>query len=121
MLVGLVVFAVALVFSFVVGVLMFEQFQSASGNYSVTSHQYLYEGLWLVFLVSLSVLGLSLVISGFQKRQHDIVPGPTLYLMGASLLGIALMMTMYGQVLHAVVAAMAGVTLMVIEWYYDVV
>lgn len=122
MLLGLVIAGVGAALSFIVGVLLFDQYQAAaSGGFSVGNHQFLYEGLWLVFFVSLTVLGISLLFSGFNRRQHNVVPGPTLYFMGAALLAIALMMTMYGQVLHAVVAAVAGVTLMIIEWYYDVV
>lgn len=121
-LLGLLIAAAGLGFSYVVGVLLFDQYQSlSSGNYPISTQQLLYEGLWLVFFVSLTILGLSLLMSGLKNKKHDVVPGPTLYFMGASLMAIALMMAMYGQVLHAVVAAVVGLVLMVLEWYYDVV
>lgn len=119
-LLGLVIAAAGIGLSFIIGVLLFDQMQSAN-QIAVSNNQLLYEGLWLLFTVSLTVLGLSLMVSGFRQKAHDVVPGPTLYVMGVALMAIALMMAMYGQVLHAVVAALVGLTLMVIEWYYDVV
>lgn len=122
MFVGVIIAGVGVALSFVVGILLYDQYQAAStGSLSVGTHQFLYEGLWFVFFLSLAVLGISLLFSGFNRRRHNVVPGPTLYLMGASLLAIALMMIMYGQTLHAVVAAVVGVILMVVEWYYDAV
>lgn len=121
-LLGLVIAAAGLLLSFIISVLLFDQFQTLGIEPAVVSpNQFLYEGLWLLFSLSIAVLGLSLMVSGMAGRRHDIVPGPTLYVMGAAMMAIALMMAMYGQVLHAVLAAIAGLTLMVIEWYYDVV
>lgn len=121
-LLGLVIASAGVVLSGIISVLLFDQFQTASDGLAVVStNQFLYEILWLVFSLGLTILGLSLMVSGLRGRTHDVVPGPTLYFMGAALMAIGLMMGMYGQVLHACVAALAGLTLMVVEWYYDVV
>ncbi len=85
----------------------------------IYSFQVLYEGLWLLFFASLFVLGGSLLVSALRKVTHNAVPGPTLYVMGASLMVIGLMMLMYDQVFQAALAMGIGLVLMIAEWYYD--
>ncbi|MGV6859137.1 MAG: hypothetical protein ACWA5X_09200 [bacterium] len=81
--------------------------------------QMLYEGLWLLFFASLFTLGISLVVSALRKVRRNAVPGPTLYVMGASLMVLGLMMAMYDQVFQAALSLGMGLVLMIAEWYYD--
>ncbi len=83
--------------------------------------QFMYEGLWLLFFASLFVLGASLVVSSARQVTRNVVPGPTLYVMGSSLMVIGLMMLMYDNFWQAMAAMGVGLLLMIAEWYYDIV
>lgn len=64
--------------------------------------------LWLVFFLSLLVTGIKLVISALSKRTTDLVPGLSLYFVGASLVIIGLFYLVFQQAGSAVVAIIAG-------------
>ena len=83
-------------------------------DYSLNSIA-LYMLIWLVFFVSLAIAGLSLLRSGFVRRKHDLVPGPTLYFLGASLVINGLYLLVVNQFAYAGIAIAAGLVFLYLE------
>ena len=83
----------------------------------VYSHNFaIYNALWIVFFISLLIAGISLIISGVQKKTHDLVPGVPLYLAGASLVVIGFYLFVYDELLYAIIAMVVGLVLVIAEW-----
>lgn len=81
------------------------------------SHNFaIFNALWIVFFISLLIAGISLIISGVRKRTHDLVPGISLYLAGASLLVIGFYLLAYDEMKYAVIAMLVGLVLVIAEW-----
>jgi hypothetical protein len=79
----------------------------------------LYVAVWSVFSASLLAAGLSLLYAAWRARRHNMVPGPTLYVTGASLLVIALFVFAAGAPLLGALAVAAGGALMAAEYGSD--
>jgi len=92
-----------------------------SGEYSFFFNLVLFQVMWAVFFVSLLVAGIKLIISGVQRKRHDIVPGLTLYFLGAALIVNGFLMLMYGHALYAGIAIVVGSVVTYIEWSTEVV
>lgn len=86
------------------------------GEYAFLSTLVIYQTVWLVIFASLFITGLSLVISGVKRKKHDIVPGPTLYILGLALVVNGFFLLIYSQTLYAVVAIAIGAILIYLEW-----
>ena len=71
---------------------------------------------WLIFFGGLVAAGISLMVAAVQGRREDIVPGPSLYLMGAALLVAGMAQLLFGRVALAGVTALAGLLLMYVEY-----
>ena len=83
----------------------------------VYSHNFaIYNALWTVFFISLLIAGISLIISGKRRKTHDLVPGISLYLAGASLIVIGFYLFIYDDLLYALIAMVIGLILVVAEW-----
>lgn len=93
----------------------------ADGNLGFFFNQALFQVIWAVFFISLFVAGLSLIVSGVRQKQHDLVPGLTLYFLGAALVVNALMMLTYGHVVYALTAGAIGCIVMYAEWSTEVI
>lgn len=71
---------------------------------------------WLVFFGGLIAVGISLVAAAMQGRREDIVPGPSLYLMGAALLVAGMAQLLFGRPGLAAATGLAGIVLMYVEY-----
>ncbi len=91
------------------------------GEYAYLFNLVLFQVMWAVFFVSLLVTGIKLIISGMQRKRHDIVPGLTLYFLGAALIVNGFLMLTYGHLLYAGIAIVVGSVVAYIEWSTEVV
>lgn len=71
---------------------------------------------WLVFFGGLFAVGVSLMVASVQGRREDVVPGPSLYLMGAALLIAGMAQLLFGRPGLAGLTGLAGLVLMYVEY-----
>lgn len=71
---------------------------------------------WLTFFGGLVAAGISLMVAAVQGRREDIVPGPSLYLMGAALLIAGMAQLLFGRSALAGLTGLAGLLLMYLEY-----
>lgn len=76
----------------------------------------IYHFLWWCFFASLAIAAISALISVTRGRTSDLVPGPTLYLLGSTLVVNGLFLFMFGAWVFAVSAIAAGILLMLVEY-----
>lgn len=81
----------------------------------------LFVATWCVFAASLVAAGVSLLWSAWRARARNLVPGPTLYLAGASLMVIAMFLVAAGTLAAAVAAAIVATALMMTEYFSETV
>lgn len=93
----------------------------ADGELAFFSHQALFQSMWAVFFVSLFMTGVSLVVSGASRRPKDLVPGLTLYFLGAALMVNGLLMFTYEHYLFAGIIFIVGALAVYLEWSTEVV
>ncbi len=91
------------------------------GRFAYFTYQFLFQGLWLLFFVSMFVLGLKLIRSGREGRRHDVVPGLTLYYLGAALAMIGVMLVVFGSVAVGAALFGAGALAVYVEWSTEVI
>jgi tryptophan-rich sensory protein len=91
------------------------------GRLAFLTFQLLFQLLWLIFFISMFVLGLSLIRSGMDRRRKDIVPGLTLYFLGAALAAIGIMLFTFGNLAAGVGLFIAGALAVYVEWSTEVV
>ncbi len=91
------------------------------GRLAFLTFQLLFQTLWLVFFISMFVLGLRLIRSGVDRRRKDIVPGLTLYFLGAALAAIGIMLFTFGNVAAGLGLFVAGALAIYAEWSTEVV
>jgi len=92
-----------------------------SGEYSYLFNLVLFQFMWAVFFVSLLVAGIKLIVSGLQRKRHDVIPGLALYFLGSALIVNGFLMLTYGYVLYAGIAILNGFIVVYIEWSTEVV
>lgn len=101
--------------------ILFFLFQSiVEGGQGVWTSLALFHALWLVFALSLFATGVNLIVAGVQRRRRDLVPGPWLYLLGASLAVIGLYLLLYQPAWYAWLALLAGLVVVWAEWALEV-
>ncbi len=93
----------------------------ADGELAFFWHQGLFQVMWAIFAVSLLITGISLIISGVRGKRRDLVPGLTLYFLGASLVINGLLLLIYGYPLYGGVAVAVGAVAVLVEWGTEVV
>jgi len=76
--------------------------------------------LWLVAAAMVAVAGFSLLVSGLMRRRHNLIPGPTLYLLGLSIIGIGIHFLAHHQLIPGAVATVAGLVICYWEFAFDV-
>ncbi len=81
----------------------------------------IYNALWIIFFLSLLIAGINLIISGARKKRHNLVPGISLYLAGASLIMLSFYLFVYDDLRYAVIALVVGLVLMLVEWFSETV
>ena len=82
---------------------------------SFMSNAILFHLLWAIFFLSLLITGIKLIISALKRRRKDLVPGITLYFLGASLVIIGLFYLVFEQYTYAIVSIVAGALCIYLE------
>lgn len=95
--------------------------QWLGGRLGFFTWQLLFQALWLFFFINLFSLGLKLIRSGRDGRQHDVVPGLTLYFLGAALAMIGVMLFVFGSGPVGAGLFAAGALAILVEWSTEVV
>ena len=91
------------------------------GQLGFFTFELLFQLLWLLFFASLFSLGLKLIRSGRDGRSHDVVPGLTLYWLGAALAMIGIMLFAFGDVITGIALFAAGALAILVEWSTEVI
>ena len=78
-------------------------------GYAFMRNSVVFHLLWLVFFVGVLVVGIRLIISAIKKRTTDLVPGHSLYFVGASLVVIGLFYVVFEEMAYAAIAIIAGI------------
>lgn len=89
---------------------------TVEGTRAFLTSMAVYHFAWLAFFVAALAAGISLIAASIQGRSEDIVPGPSIYVMGASLIVAAMFQLMFGRPGLAAASAVAGIALMVAEY-----
>lgn len=76
--------------------------------------------LWLLAAVMLAIAGLSLVISALVRKRSNLIPGPTLYLLGLAVVGIGIYFLVFHQWVPGVIATIAGIVICYWEYAFDI-
>lgn len=69
-----------------------------------------------LFFISLFAAGISLLWSAAKKRRYDLIPGPTLYLLGSSVCVWGMYQLIYGKIVQAAMLIALGVVIMIFEY-----
>ncbi len=93
----------------------------ASGDMPFFGGQALFQTMWAVFFISLFMTGVSLMISAARRKQRDLVPGLTLYFLGAALVINGLLLMTYAHFVFGLAAMAAGSLAIYLEWSIEVV
>ena len=82
----------------------------------ITSHDQLFWVLCGIVALCLIMLGVNFLGAAWTRRAHNIVPGPTLYLLGATLVILGMFMATSGAWFAAFILALAGFASMRLEY-----
>ncbi len=100
---------------------LFFLFQAiVEGGQGFWSSLALFHLLWLVFTLSLFASGVTLIAAAVQGRRRDLVSGPWLYLLGASLAVIGLYLLLYQPAWYAWLALVLGLVVIWAEWALEI-
>lgn len=80
----------------------------------------IYQALWLLVTLCILIVGVSLIRSALQRKEHDLIPGPTLYFLGLGLTVIGGYLILSGLTLEALASIVIGCLLIYWEWAYHV-
>ncbi len=81
----------------------------------------MFDFLWLVALISIFVAGVSLILSGVRGTARNLVPGPTLYFLGAALFLIGIYLLLGRDFVVGLFALVIGVAFVWIEYRTELV
>ncbi|MEM7610779.1 MAG: hypothetical protein AAF270_03825 [Pseudomonadota bacterium] len=83
---------------------------------NVSTQVWLDYGLLLLSLVCALVAGISMIWSWIKDRQRDVVPGPTLYLLGLFILALSLQALLTSVGWLPVLGVVAGLAVIAFEY-----
>ena len=89
---------------------------SADGTRTMLTSITLYQAVWMVFFLAMLAAGISLMIAAIRGRSSDIVPGPSIYVMGTTLVIAGMFQLLFGEFERAAVTGLVGMVLMVAEY-----
>lgn len=84
--------------------------------FDVTTHDKLFWVLCGIVALCLLMLGINFLSGAMHRRSHNIVPGPTLYLLGVTLVILGMFLAVSGAMIAAAVLVLAGVGCMHLEY-----
>ena len=90
--------------------------QAADGERVFLTSMAFYYAIWIVFFMALLAAGISLMVAAIKGWSDDIVPGPSIYVMGTSLVIAGMFQLVFGNIELAAVTGLVGVVLMVVEY-----
>lgn len=76
-------------------------------------------GLVGLCLVCVLIAGISMVWSWFSDRERDVIPGPTLYLLGLFVVMIGVQVMLLGELLFGIAGIAVGAVIMYAEYRSD--
>lgn len=85
-------------------------------SFEMSGHDQLFWVLCGVVALCLLMLGVNFVSAAWRRRSHNIVPGPTLYLLGVTLVILGMFMAVGGAWLSALALIIAGTGCMRLEY-----
>ncbi len=88
-------------------------------SFEISAHDQLFWVLCGVVALCLLMLGVNFSSAAWRRRSHNIVPGPTLYLLGVTLVILGMFMAVGGAWLAAFTLALAGIASMRLEYRSD--
>lgn len=91
------------------------------GEYDLAVHLTLQSALWLVIFASGAAVGISLLLAGIRRRRSNLVPGPTLYVLGAGLVCNGLFMLADNAWGWSAFSLLAGAALIWLEGRLDLI
>lgn len=83
---------------------------------SITSRDMIFMGLLGVVALCFIATGLSLLLAAIRRKSHNVVPGPTIYVLGVSLVATAMLFFSVAAYLPGALLAVAGLYAMWIEY-----
>jgi len=89
---------------------------TVEGTRSFLTPLALYHAVWLVFFLALLVVGVSLMVSTVKGKTNDIIPGPSVYVMGTTLVIAGMFQLVFGNIELAAVTGLVGIVLMAVEY-----
>lgn len=94
--------------------------ESSRSDSPFTYASIIYQGVWLLVALCTLIAGLSLIVSALRRKEHDLIPGPTLYFLGLGLAVIGGFLIMGGLSWQAAALIGGGFFLIYWEWVYHV-
>lgn len=85
-------------------------------TFTASTHDQLFWVLCGVVALCLLLLGCNFLSGAWHRRSHNVVPGPTLYLLGVTLVILGMFLAVGGTWLAAGVLVLAGVGCMRLEY-----
>ncbi|NNF16145.1 MAG: hypothetical protein HKN70_05315 [Gammaproteobacteria bacterium] len=76
----------------------------------------IFRALWGIVAIAFVATGLSLLLAAIRRRHTNMVPGPTLYILGAALVIISMFLISDGGWLSGAIIAAAGLATMWLEY-----
>lgn len=91
--------------------------ETADSVYVITGQkEILFRLLWALVALCFVATGLSLLVAAVRQRRNNMVPGPTLYVLGSTLVIIALFLLSDAELVAGTVIGLAGVVTMRLEY-----
>ena len=90
-------------------------------GYSFMKNSVIFHVVWLVFFLSLVTTGVRLIISAIKKRSTNLVPGLSLYFVGAALVIIGLFYFVFQELIYAGAAIVVGVICIYFEGSVEII
>ena len=114
--IGIICTAVAAIGIFWLSKIIPGIYQTLTQNgFSFMSNSVLFHLIWAIFFINLLIAGFKLINSALNKRTKDLVPGLTLYFLGASLVIIGLFYLVFEQYTYAIAAIVTGALCIYLE------
>ncbi|MFK8028858.1 MAG: hypothetical protein AB8G18_01345 [Gammaproteobacteria bacterium] len=85
-------------------------------SYEISGHDKLFWALCGVVALCLLLLAINFLSAAWSRRAHNVVPGPTLYLLGVTLVILGMFVATSGALPAALVLGFAGFATMYLEY-----
>ncbi len=114
---GAIVMMAGVAGSYILTKVLLHLFNDQSGAFTTLVW---YQIIWLIFFLGVIVAGISIFLAAIRGRQHNLIPGPTLYIMGLALLVNGFFLMVYGNWPMAILGILAGAVFILLEYKTDI-